>query len=178
MKVYTVYSHLGGAEILSARFSSIESEINDVVAGVIPCKTKISREKNKMGKLLYSPKELNRSFKDGFSRLGFKEIRIDYDIPIEAGRTISSYKQIDYNKGKVNVEVQFGKYAFMFYDMSKFQHFYNDGKIDVGVEIVPTHDMMSEMSSGVSYGEQLRHDIERLNRSFPSVPVKLMMIGP
>ena len=178
MKVRAVYSHLGGAEILSARFPSIESEIDDVVAGVVPCKTKISREKTRKGKPLYSPRELNKSFKDGFGRLGFGEIRIDYDIPLEAGRTIPSYKQIDYNKGKVNVEVQFGKYAFMFYDMSKFQHFYNDGRIDVGVEIVPTHDMMREMSSGVSYGEQLRHDIERLNRSFPSVPVKLMMVGP
>ncbi len=93
-------------------------------------------------------------------------------------KKITSYKQIDYNKDKVNVEVQFGKYAFMFYDMSKFQHFYNAGKIDVGVEIVPTYDMMREMSSGVSYGEQLKHDIERLHRSFPSVPVKIMMVEP
>ena len=64
----------------------------------------------------------------------------------------------------------------MFYDMSKFQHFYNAGKIDVGVEIVPTHAMMKNMSSGVSYGEQLEYDIEGLNRNFPSVPVKVIMI--
>ena len=66
----------------------------------------------------------------------------------------------------------------MFYDMSKFQHFYNAGKIDVGVEIVPTYEMMKEMSSGVSYGEQLEYDIIRLNRSFPSVPIKIIMIRP
>lgn len=27
----------------------------------------------------------------------------------------------------------------MFYDMAKFQYFYNEGKADVGVEIVPSH---------------------------------------
>lgn len=178
MKVMAVYSHLGGAEILCSRFPSIRSEIDGAVEKVAACKTKISREKTKSGKLLYSPRELNRRFKDEFCRRGFKETRIVYDVPVGAGRTISSYKQIDYSKGKVNVEVQFGKYAFMFYDMSKFQHFYSAGKIDVGVEIVPAYDMMREMSSGVSYGEQLMHDIERLNRSFPSVPVKLMMVGP
>ena len=121
---------------------------------------------------------LHTSFKKEFSSREFQEIRLNYDIAINQTKTISSYKQIDYNKGKVNVEVQFGKYAFMFYDMSKFQHFYNANKIDVGVEIVPTHRMMSEMSTGVSYGEQLEYDIERLNRSFPSVPVKIIMIGP
>lgn len=178
MKIRAVYSHLGGAEILCKRFPSIESEIDDIVENVVPSKTKISKEKTKQGRLLYNPRELNRSFKGEFSKRGFKETRIDYDIPLEVGRAIPSFKQIDYNKGRVNVEVQFGKYAFMFYDMSKFQHFYNANKIDVGVEIVPDYYMMKEMSSGVSYGEQLRHDIERLHRSFPSVPVKLVMVGP
>jgi hypothetical protein len=32
------------------------------------------------------------------------------------------------------------------------------------------------MSSGVSYGEQLVYDIERLKRHFPAVPIKVMLI--
>ena len=74
------------------------------------------------------------------------------------------------------VEVQFGKYAFMFYDMAKFQYFFNENKADVGVEIVPCHAMQSQMSTGVSYGEQLVYDIERLKRHFPAVPVKVILI--
>jgi hypothetical protein len=32
------------------------------------------------------------------------------------------------------------------------------------------------MSTGVSYGEQLVYDIERLKRHFPAVPVKVILI--
>lgn len=32
------------------------------------------------------------------------------------------------------------------------------------------------MSTGVSYGEQLVYDIERLKRHFPMVPVKIILI--
>ena len=79
-------------------------------------------------------------------------------------------------KDKVLVEVQFGKYAFMFYDLAKFQFFYNREKADVGVEIVPSYYLHRNMSTGVSYGEQLIYDIKRLERNFPSVPVKIILI--
>jgi hypothetical protein len=36
--------------------------------------------------------------------------------------------------------------------------------------------MHSQMSTGVSYGEQLVYDIERLKRHFPAVPVKVILI--
>ena len=77
---------------------------------------------------------------------------------------------------RVLVEVQFGKYAFMFYDMAKFQYFFNERKADVGVEIVPAYPLKKQMSSGVSFGEQLVYDIERLRRHFPAVPVKIILI--
>jgi hypothetical protein len=32
------------------------------------------------------------------------------------------------------------------------------------------------MSSSVSYGEQLIYDIERLDRHFPAVPIKVILI--
>jgi hypothetical protein len=64
----------------------------------------------------------------------------------------------------------------MFYDMAKFQYFFNENKADVGVEIVPCHRLQDGMSSGVSFGEQLVYDIERLKRHFPAVPVKVILI--
>jgi len=54
--------------------------------------------------------------------------------------------------------------------------FFNENKADVGVEIVPCHNLHHLMSSGVSYGEQLVYDIERLKRHFPAVPVKVILI--
>lgn len=83
---------------------------------------------------------------------------------------------MDFVNGRVFVEVQFGKYAFMFYDMAKFQYFFNKRLVDVAVEIVPCHQLHQGMSTGVSYGEQLIYDIERLDRHFPAVPVKVILV--
>ncbi|MEO0147047.1 MAG: BglII/BstYI family type II restriction endonuclease [candidate division WOR-3 bacterium] len=180
-KVYE-YSHLGGLEILRVRYPVIESEIDEIIEEVQATKTKISKEKGKMGKLLYDPKEMNRAFRWAFAKRGFKELRSYHDMrfPYEDERLVSDsvkvFKQIDFQKDRVLVEVQLGKYAFMFYDLAKFQYFFNEGHCDAGVEIVPAYALHKEMSSGVSYGEQLIEDIERLKRHFPAVPIKVILI--
>lgn len=130
------------------------------------------------GVLLYSPADINKRFETAFHKLGFREIRDTYTIELPNSKTKipGAFKQIDFVKEKVLVEAQFGKYAFMFYDMAKFQYFFNGNKADVGVEIVPCHAMHKQMSTGVSYGEQLVYDIERLKRHFPAVPVKVILV--
>lgn len=177
MNIARAYSHLGGAEILAVKFPKIKRDIESAIDSVCSPRTKVSKEKGRHGDMLYSPRDLNDAFNKEFSTRGFKELRLPTKIETDS-KTISSYKQIDYNRDRVNVEVQMGKYAFMFYDMSKFQHFYNEDMIDVGVEIVPSYEMMRQMSSGVSYGEQLVSDIKRLHRHYPSVPIKIIMIEP
>jgi hypothetical protein len=177
-KVYE-YSHLGGTEILRCRYPEIDKAIDDVIASVvIDGKTKLSLEKTKHGVMLYSPTEMNRLFKEKFHGQKFSELRDCYSISIPNWdeKITGCYKQIDFARDQVLVEVQFGKYAFMFYDLAKFQYFFNESKAEVGVEIVPCHRLYSEMSSGVSYGEQLVFDIERLSKHFPAVPVKIILI--
>lgn len=178
MKVIYEYSHLGGSEILQVRYPQIDQEIRDVVSGIVALRTKESKEKTKQGKMLYSPIQMNNEFSIAFRARGYHELRDTYVITLpESDIAISgAYKQVDFVKAKVLVEVQFGKYAFMFYDMAKFQYFFNENKADVGVEIVPCHGLHKQMSSGVSYGEQLVYDIERLKRHFPAVPVKVILI--
>ncbi|WP_425360884.1 MULTISPECIES: hypothetical protein [unclassified Candidatus Tisiphia] len=44
------------------------------------------------------------------------------------------------------------------------------------MEIVPCHSLQQQMSTGVSYGEQLVYDIERLKRHFPAVPVCVILV--
>jgi len=178
MKILYEYSHLGGSEILQVRYPVYEKEIYEVISLVKGYRTKISSEKTKMGKKLYSPIEMNSQFGREFNKRGYKEIRDTYtiEIPNYSVTIPGAYKQVDFVKEKVLIEVQFGKYAFMFYDMAKFQYFFNENKADVGVEIVPCHSLHKEMSSGVSYGEQLVYDIERLKRHFPAVPVKVVLI--
>lgn len=178
MKVIYEYSHLGGAEIMQVRYPEINQEVYDVIASVKANRSKESKEKHKIGRMLYSPIDMNQQFQEAFTQRGFTELRDTYTItiPNSTVQIPNAYKQIDFTKNQVNIEVQFGKYAFMFYDMAKFQYFFNENKAEVGIEIVPCHDLHSQMSSGVSYGEQLVYDIERLRRHFPSVPVKVILI--
>lgn len=178
MKVVYEYSHLGGSEILQVRYPKFNQQIYDVIKQVKSSKTKISKEKTMVGRALYSPTDMNLQFKESFNKKGFNELRDTYTITIPNSdvQIKGAFKQIDFVKEKVLVEVQFGKYAFMFYDMAKFQYFFNENKAEVGVEIVPSHALQSEMSSGVSYGEQLVYDIERLKRHFPAVPVKVILV--
>jgi hypothetical protein len=178
MKIVYEYSHLGGSEILQVRFNEINQEIYSVISKVKANKTKLSKEKTMMGKELFSPTDMNIQFKKEFNEREFCELKDYYQISIpNYPVTINgAFKQIDFVKNNVLVEVQFGKYAFMFYDLAKFQYFFNENKADVGVEIVPCHNLQKGMSTGVSFGEQLVYDIERLKRHFPAVPVKIILV--
>lgn len=163
---------------MQVHYPHFNQEIESVIHCVKANRSKVSKEKTKKDKLLFSPMDMNKQFTTAFNALGYHEIRDYYTIQIPHYDTQipHAYKQVDFVKEKVLVEVQFGKYAFMFYDMAKFQYFFNENKADVGIEIVPCHDLHHQMSSGVSYGEQLIYDIERLKRHFPAVPVKVILI--
>jgi len=178
MKVVYEYSHLGGSEILKVRFPEIEKDIKEIISEVKGKRIKESREKTMKGKMLYSPKDMNQQFKEAFESRGYRELKDIYTITLPNSdiKISNVFKQIDFVKDKGLIEVQFGKYAFMFYDLAKFQYFFNENKAEVGVEIVPCHALHEQMSTGVSYGEQLIYDIERLKRHFPAVPVKVILI--
>jgi len=178
MKIVYEYSHLGGIEIMKVRFPKIWKEVQKVISTIAPAKSKISMEKTMKGKLLVSPLDMNQQFKDSFEALNYKELRDRFDIALSDYPEVvkGCYKQVDFSKEKVLIEVQFGKYPFMFYDLAKFQYFFNENKADVGIEIVPCHHLHKVMSTGVSYGEQLINDIERLKRHFPAVPVAVLLI--
>ncbi|RJQ44615.1 MAG: BstYI [Anaerolineaceae bacterium] len=178
MKKIYEYSHLGGAEILQVHYPEMLDEIDSVITSVKANRMKESKEKTQKGKLLYSPIDMNSQFKKLFKEKGFKELKDSYNIEIPNYDKVikGAYKQIDFCKDRVLIEVQFGKYAFMFYDLAKFQYFFNENKAAVGIEIVPSHSLKTEMSSGVSFGEQLVYDIERLKRHFPAVPIKVIFI--
>ena len=56
---------------------------------------------------------------------------------------------MDFVKNKIGVEVQFGKYAFMVYNVcAKMTIFHNLGIINKGIEIVLVKEFADEMSTG------------------------------
>ena len=178
MRVVYEYSHLGGSEIMQVTYPDHLREMYSVITKVHASRSKLSQERTKQGRMLYAPKKMNGEFREAFLAAGYSELRDTYTIalPDYPVRISGAYKRVDFVEDRVLVEVQFGKYASMFYDMAKFRYFFNENRADVGVEIVPCHALHHQMSSGVSYGEQLVSDIERLKRHFPAVPVKVMLI--
>ena len=87
--------------------------------------------------------------------------------------------QTDFVKNRVAVEVQFGKYSFVAYDLFvKHLAFYVGDVIDVGVEILPMKELQAEMSSGVAYYEGELYNLIREGRGVPAVPLILIGVAP
>lgn len=150
------------------------------------------------GRLLYSPIEMNKSFKKLLESKKWIESRISYwvtkdeklirktltmppdnqkeEIEQAGYSPIFSYNQTDFVKDRVAIEVQFGKYSFVAYDLFvKHLAFYIGDKIDVGIEILPMKGLQSQMSSGVAYYEGELYNVIRQGRGVPAVP--LVIIG-
>jgi hypothetical protein len=101
------------------------------------------------------------------------------EIEATGEKPILSYNQTDFVKDRVAVEVQFGKYAFVAYDLFvKHLAFYVGDHIDVGIEILPMKSLQSQMSSGVAYYEGEFYNVVRQGRGVPAVPLIVIGIGP
>ncbi len=84
---------------------------------------------------------------------------------------------MDFVKNKLGVEVQFGKYAFMVYNVAaKMTIFRKIGIISAGVEVVAMKRMTADMSTGVSYFEQVKADLEMRGESEIDTPVLIVGI--
>jgi Restriction endonuclease BglII len=95
------------------------------------------------------------------------------------GSAIATYNQTDFVKDRIAIEVQFGKYSFVAFDMFvKHMAFFVSDKIDVGVEILPMKALQEEMSSGVPYYERGLYDMLRQGRGIPAVPLVVVGIEP
>ena len=203
MKIGAMYSHLNGFEWIQYHQKEMWTEIESIISKikVEDYRTKISKEKTMKGQTLFSPVDLNKRMKDDFEKLRWFESRTNYwvtddynlisktmhlkeadqkSLIEEAGKLpIRSYNQTDFVKNRIAVEVQFGKYSFIAYDLFvKHLAFYVGDTIDVGIEILPMKIMQSEMSSGPGYYEGALYDLARQGRGVPSVPLVLIGIEP
>jgi hypothetical protein len=202
MKIAQKYSHLNGEEYLIVHHKELYKEIVAIIESIDANRylTKESKEKTMSGKMLYSPVELNKIFNEKFNNLGWYENRYQYYITTEQKllpellalpydkqkdfliangieKPISSYKQTDFVKEQIAVEVQFGKYAFVAFDLFvKHLLFYSGGIINLGIEVLPTKKMQSQMSSGVAYYEGEVYNMLRHGRNNPPVPLLILGI--
>lgn len=188
MRIAGVYSFNRGKELVSATYPDLLADVNAIIASVDASKhkTKESTEKTMMGQMLYSPTSLNKAFKAAFAALndGWQPVRVQCTYPTthylegykfkEMNR--GAFREMDFVKNKLGIEVQFGKYAFMVYNVcAKMTIFHNLGHIDHGIEIVPVKAFADEMSSGVSYFEQFVWDLE--SRGVADIDIPVMILG-
>lgn len=203
MKIAACYSHLNGYEWLRYHKGTLWNEIVHVINTIdaSQCKTKESKEKGMVGRMLYSPKAINQRFKELLANADWEESKVYYWVtddhalirktihlnPQEQKQEIAgtgkmpilSYNQTDFVKERVAVEVQFGKYSFIAYDLFvKHLSFYVGDKIDLGIEILPMKAMQAQMSSGPGYYEGALYDLVRQGRGVPAVPLVLIGIIP
>lgn len=204
MRIVEYYSHLNGWEHIKVHKPHIWKELIAVIRGIDAesCRTKVSKELRKAKRgLLYSPIALNQAFHSQLERRGWAEDRVSYWVTADAelirqtlslsaeeqkktiesaGKTpIFSYNQTDFVKDRIHIEVQFGKYSFVAYDLFvKHMAFFVGSKIDVGIEILPMKELQERMSSGVAYYEGELYNLIRQGRSSPAVPLVVIGIAP
>ncbi len=203
MRIVEQYSHLNGLEYLLVHKPQLWDEIQQVIAGIDAeaCRTKVSKEKRTKDQVFYSPIDMNKRMSEAFAALGWGERRTSYWVTsnaqlirktmtmppaqqkqeIEAAglNPIFSYNQTDFVKERAAVEVQFGKYSFVAYDLFvKHMAFYVGDVIDVGIEILPMKELQAHMSSGVAYYEGELYNLIREGRGVPAVPLILVGVAP
>lgn len=186
LRLAAQYSFKNGFDEITQRYPYLLAEIKDAIATVnaSEARTKLSREKTKVGRTLYSPAALNKAFKKELAPKGWRNLKVDCEYPtthyLEEYKIRSSlkgaFRDMDFVKDRLGVEVQFGKYSFMVYNVcAKMTIFRNLDFIDCGIEIVPVKALALEMSSGVSYFEQFVWDLE--SRGVADIDIPVLILG-
>lgn len=186
MIIAAKYSFNGGAEVVAEKYPHLLEELTHALASVDAeqHRTKESKEKTMMGVMLYSPRGLNQAIKKPLFDQGWRNHTVkcvystDYytDAYKSEVTEVNGFRDMDFTKERLGVEVQFGKYSFMVYNVAaKMTIFRNLGVIDAGIEIVPVKNFALQMSSGVSYFEQFTWDLSQ--RGVANIDVPVLILG-
>ena len=82
MRIVARYSHLNGEEYLLVHRPTLWQEVQSVIREVDAesCRTKKSEERRQEGRLLYSPRDMNRAFKTGLENRKWSERRKNFYV--------------------------------------------------------------------------------------------------
>lgn len=186
MRIGALFSFKRGRERIESQFPLELDEIKRIISTIRSAdyRTKMSLEKTMPGRLLYNPRDLNAAYKTQFTvQGGWRNHRVlcDYStdeyLPDYTPKPLpkGAYREMDFVKNRLGVEIQFGKYAFMVYNVcAKMTIFRNQNVIDAGVEVIPMRDFAAEMSSGIAYFEQFVWDLKHRGEADIDVPVLIV----
>ncbi|MFQ5915749.1 MAG: BglII/BstYI family type II restriction endonuclease [Nitrospinota bacterium] len=163
------HSHMFGREILEHKYPLLYGEIRDIIEGTeVRERIKISREKAKEGRPIWSGQAINPPLERRFRQQGWQKRR----EPMQQGT--GAWINVDYCKEKVALEAQFGKYAFVLHDFYKFQFLFGKRIIDIGVEIVPSSHLQREMYTGPANFDSVQAHMLSHARNEPPMPIWLI----
>ena len=186
MIIAAEYSFNRGLSSIQEKWPYAIKELEGIINSVDAhhYKTKKSNEKTMPGKMLYSPPSLNSALTREFNSRGWRKKRVLCEYPTNYYRSAYSpkplrqraFREMDFLKERLGIEVQFGKYAFMVYNVcAKMTIFHKLDFIDAGVEIVPVKSFANEMSTGVSYFEQFVWDLQ--TRGVADIDIPVLIFG-
>ena len=203
MKIANFYNHLNGYEYMMVHRRTLWDEIISAIESIDANEyVKLSKDKTRRGTPVYAQTQINKRFEEILFPQGWKPVRTPYYVTgdMETAREIAgirdrenqkklieergfeafgTYNQVDFVKDRVAVEVQFGKYFSVAYDLHvKHTFFYLRNDIDVGIEIIPTRAMCLKMDTGVAWFENEAANVIREGRSNPTVPIVMIGIEP
>ena len=203
MKIANLYSHLNGYEYMLVHRQELWDELQDAIHEIDANNfVKVSKAKPTLGKIFYNQVEINKEFERILYPQGWQSVETPYyvcedigtariiagirdkeeqkQIIIDRGFTpLRTKNQVDFVKDRVAVEIQFGKYFSIAYDLHvKHTFFYLRDDIDVGIEVIPTVNMCRKMDSGVGWFENEVANVIREGRSNPTVPIVMIGIEP
>lgn len=198
-----MYSHLNGYEFMLVHKKELWNEIVNAINSIDANRfLKVSKDATHPGKVLYDQKALNKEFENILFPKNWKDFKVYYFVTsdLDTAKEIAlitdkdeqkkiieskgkealrTNNQVDFVKDRVAVEVQFGKYFSVAYDLHvKHTFFFLRDDIDVGIEIIPTRNMMLRMDTGVAWFENEVANVIREGRSNPTVPIIMIGIEP
>ena len=201
MRIAEVHSHLNGLEFMLIRKPALWAEIRNVVGRISmipevaanPYRKGFSNVRIESAEII---KQFEKRFREkewirygGHVNTGSLSLRArEFALELKNSERDAEFEsvclefrsiQTDFVKDRVAIEVQFGKYAFVAYDLFvKHLAFYVGDQIDVGIEILPMKKLQSQMSSGVPYYEGEFYNVIRQGRGVPAVPLIVVGIEP
>jgi len=181
MIIRSKYSFNGGEEIIQNKYPALLKDIEDVIILIDAESARLKKPKGKeitrltrIGEsAFYSPPHLNALFDYYLFQRGWQlKPRVKTNDSSREG-----YREMDFLKEKLGVEVQFGKYSFLTYDIvAKMVIFRNLEIVDSGIEICFMSSMLPHVSSGIGGFEQVRWDL--IHRGFVNnFDVPMLILG-
>lgn len=202
MKISMSYSHKQGEELLEREFPGLLAEVRSAVEAVNAEEARIRPDKHNPGNLLFDRRTLGKTFDREFYHRGWKSERCGYYVSLNARwieqlqtmppaeqkaflirkgekEPVYRFGEIDYLKGKVTGEVQFGSHPQVVNDLFvKHSLFFTAGQSVAGVEILPVRKMQLLIGASTASFESEVYHLLRQKGECPAVPLLILGVEP